>query len=217
MFLEVELKYPVADFASVRAALARAGAGRGELAFERNEVFDTAPRGGSGGGGRLREAGILLRVRQNLPEEFSGGGASARGGLLTLKLPPAGDAPPGFKVRREIETGVQDVQALRDILAGLGYAPALCYEKVRETWRHGGLHVCLDRLPFGRFVELEGPPDDILAWADRLGLAAASARTATYHDLHLEHRDRLGLPHQDSFVFDPDTAALLVENPALGA
>ncbi|QLA16394.1 class IV adenylate cyclase [Desulfolutivibrio sulfoxidireducens] len=219
MALEVELKYPVLEFAPVRRALAGIGAQCLGAVFERNEVFDSPAPGGDaqGASGRLRDAGMVLRLRQDIPGKSGTTGGAGHCGLLTLKLPPPPGAPEGFKVRREIETRVEDLAAMRDILSGLGFAGSLCYEKVRETWKLGELSVCLDRLPFGCFVELEGPPGDILAWADRLGLQAASASTATYHDLHLEHLDRLGLPRRDSFVFDPDTAALLVENPALGA
>ncbi|MFZ5813090.1 MAG: class IV adenylate cyclase [Thermodesulfobacteriota bacterium] len=209
MSLEVELKYPVADFASVRTALAGVGAERLGLVFERNDVFDSA------GQGRLREAGILLRLRLTTPKRTEADQVEDRGGVLTLKLPPPPDAPRGFKVRREIETRVDDVQVLRDILIGLGYVVTLRYEKVRETWRIGRTVVCLDRLPFGRYVEIEGTPDAIRSLAERLGLSPASASTATYHDLHLENLDRLGLPHEDSFVFDTVTAARLAKSPSL--
>lgn len=207
MPLEVELKYPVSGFADVCRRLEAAGAVPGPVAFERNTVYDDLSRGPAG---RLRNAGILLRLRRN-----AGEGLDPRAAILTVKLPPPGNAPQGFKVRREIETGVADAGAMEAILAGLGYAPLLRYEKVRRTWETPGLHICLDRLPFGRFVEIEGDPDGITACAARLGLDASLARTATYHDLHLEHLDRLGLPREDSFVFDPDTAARLFAVPVL--
>lgn len=193
----------------MRAVLIGLGAARLGLVFERNEVFD------SGDQGRLREAGILLRLRLTTRKRTATDRGEDLGGVLTLKLPPPPDAPQGFKVRREIETRVDDARSLRDILIGLGYAVTLRYEKVRETWRVGVTLVCLDRLPFGCFVEIEGLPDDIRVLAERLGLSAASASTATYHDLHLENLDRLGLPHEDSFVFDTVTAARLAKSPSL--
>ena len=50
------------------------------------------------------------------------------------------------------------------------YAPVFAYEKVREEWEFAGCHVCLDRLCFGDFVELEGEPESIRAAAAALGL-----------------------------------------------
>jgi len=211
MPLEIELKFPVAGFTALRRSLAEAGAVPAPAVFEQNIVYDMPPGAPlPGAPGPLRTAGILLRLRRNSP-----GGREAQGGLLTVKLPGPADAPQGFKVRREIETEVADFAAMRDILAGLGYAEVLRYEKVRQTWTGDGVHICLDRLPFGRFVEIEGRPEDITAWAARLGLDPAASGAATYHDLHLEHLKRLGLPHTDSFVFDPDTADRLLAVPCL--
>ncbi|NDY57083.1 class IV adenylate cyclase [Desulfovibrio sulfodismutans] len=215
MPLEIELKFPVAGFSALRQALAEACAVPEPVVFEQNIVFDApAPDAGPAAGtvafGRLRAAGILLRLRRNSP-----GGQAAASGVVTVKLPAPGQAPAGYKVRQELETRVEDFSAMEAILHGLGYAEALRYEKVRQIWTLGGLHVCLDRLPFGRFVELEGGPDDITAWAARLGLDPASARTATYHDLHLEHLDALGLGATDSFVFAPEKSARLLAAPSL--
>ncbi|MEF3696930.1 class IV adenylate cyclase [Desulfolutivibrio sp.] len=223
MPLEIELKFPVAGFSALRQSLAEAGAVPEPVVFEQNIVFDApspyagpdaspdaGPDAGTVAPGPLRAAGILLRLRRNSP-----GGQAAASGVVTVKLPAPGQAPAGYKVRQELETRVEDFSAMEGILHGLGYAEALRYEKVRQAWMLGGLHVCLDRLPFGRFVELEGDPDDITAWAARLGLDPASARTATYHDLHLEHLDAQGLGPTDSFVFPPEQAARLLAAPSL--
>lgn len=223
MPLEIELKFPMAGFSALQQALIGAGAVPEVVVFEQNIVFDApspdaapdaaraaAPDAGTVAPGPLRAAGILLRLRRNSP-----GGQAAASGVVTVKLPAPGQAPVGYKVRREIETRVEDFSAMEAILHGLGYAEALRYEKVRQTWMLCGLHVCLDRLPFGRFVELEGDPADITAWAARLGLDPALARTATYHDLHLEHLSETGHAPTDSFVFSPEDSARLLAAPSL--
>lgn len=223
MPLEIERKYPVPGFSALRQALIEAGATPEPVVFEQNIVFDATspdakpdagpaakPDSGQIAPGPLRAAGILLRLRRNSP-----GGQAAVAGVVTVKLPAPGQAPAGYKVRREIETRVEDFSAMEAILHALGYREALRYEKVRQTWALGGLHVCLDRLPFGRFVELEGAPEDIAAWAARLGLDPASARSATYHDLHLERLAGQGLTPTDSFVFSPDQSARLLAAPSL--
>jgi len=166
MTLEHEVKFALPSFAPIRAALGRLGAVFGRRCLERNLVLDDRKRS-------LTRSGRLLRLRRDEKN------------TLTFKSPPVGgEGVTGLKVMREIETEVGDLGALSEIFAALGYEPALRYEKIRETWRVGGLTVCLDLLPFGRFAEIEGPPGDIAGLAAGLGLSMESALVQTYHDLH---------------------------------
>lgn len=195
MPLETELKVRDVDLDAVRRSLHQAGGERQGRVFEANEVFDDAA-------GTLRAGGILLRLRRE---------SGVAGGLLTLKLPIAGKGgPAGLKVREERETRVQDPDVLAAVLEGLGYRVLLRYEKVRETWLLAGCHVCLDHLPFGDFVELEGDPDAIAAALDRLGLAGLPASDRNYHALFREHLASRGLPPRDSFVFEEAERASLL-------
>jgi adenylate cyclase class 2 len=74
--------------------------------------------------------------------------------------------------------------------------------------------VCLDHLPFGDFVELEGPPAAIAEVRSRLGLAGHPASDRNYHALYREHLAGRGLPVRDSFLFeDAERAALLAGLP----
>ena len=183
MALEVELKFAGADLGRVRELLGGLGGRTQGPVFEANLVYDDAARS-------LRAGRILLRLRQD------------RRTVLTLKHPPAAPQPGDVKALEEIETGVEDFGAMERILAALGFAPALAYEKVREEWELSGCHVCLDTLPFGDFVEIEAPGrDEVLACAARLGLDPGRASTANYHTLHLAWRRERGLPEEDSVVF----------------
>ena len=107
----------------------------------------------------------------------------------------------GIKAMEEVETEVADFEATRRILLGLGYQEALWYEKCREQWRVGEALVCLDVLPFGEFVEIEGSPGAIAAAASELGLDMARALALTYHDIYKRHPARLATAAGDSFVF----------------
>ncbi len=189
MPFEIEVKYIEADHAALRQRLDELGARRLFRGFESNVVYDDASR-------RLRSAGILLRLRET------------RGlCILTLKR-DTGDS--AAKICEETETEVRDAAAMRGILTGLGYSPSLRYEKVRESWTLAGCEVCLDTLPFGNFMEIEGPGTAIAACAATLKLPQDKASTATYHDLNRQYRVRAGLPPDDSFVFaEADRAALL--------
>ena len=183
---EIETKFAVADFDAVRLALSAAGGLRRARCFEENVVLDDAT-------GTLRGRDVLLRIRRD---------AACK---VTVKLPSDGPERGGLKIRREIETEVADAVALEAIFAALGYVPFLRYEKVRETWQVGDVLVCLDELPFGRFLEIEGPAAAIPELAGRLGLSMEQARPETYHELHQAYRRAHSLPPQTSFVFPPET------------
>jgi adenylate cyclase class 2 len=206
MTLEHEVKFELVSFAPIREALRSLGAVFGQRSLEHNLVLDDRERS-------LTRRGRLLRLRRDVKN------------TLTFKAPPgygeAGESTSGLKVMRETETEVADLGALTEVFAALGYEPVLRYEKIRESWRAGGLTVCLDLLPFGRFAEIEGPPGDIAPLAVSLGLSMESALVQTYHDLH---RRRAVPGANDSgadFLFDRATReraltkrglALLMEN-----
>ncbi len=182
MALEVELKFLDPDLDRVRARLEELGGRSLGRVFERNTVFDDPARS-------LRAGRVLLRLRR------------AGQAVLTLKHPPVGPQPGDVKVFEEIETRVADPGAMETILAGLGYAPTFVYEKVREEWTFADCHVCLDRLPFGDFVEIEGEREALFACAAALGLDPGRTSTANYHALHLAWRRDQGLAEEESFVF----------------
>jgi adenylate cyclase, class 2 len=197
MAVEIETKFALASFATVREALTRAGGRQVSRVFEENLVFDTAD-------GALRRRDVLLRLRR---DDL---------GRVTLKLPGAADGQGGLKVRQEFETEVADLDVLETIFRHLGYVPALRYEKIRETWELGEVHVCLDRLPFGRYLEIEGPGPAIAWAATRIGLSMEAALTSTYHELYRAHLAEAGLPPADSFVFDPPLRRELLASLAAG-
>lgn len=183
MAVEIETKFLVTSFGPVRAALTRAGGRLVSRVFEENLVLDTED-------GALRRQGRLLRLRRD------------GHGRVTLKLPAAASAAPGLKIRPEFETEVADLEVLETIFGHLGYRPALRYEKLRETWTVDDAHVCLDRLPFGRYLEIEGPGQTIPRVAGFLGLDMSEAQSATYHELYQAYLRAQGLPAAESFVFD---------------
>lgn len=191
MARELEAKFAVESLDAVRRALEGQGVPQKPCRFERNAVFDTPDRA-------LRARGELLRLRQ-----------AGERCILTWKRPARVAPVAGIKAMDEVETRVEDFEAMRRILHGLGYSEALWYEKCRETWRLGEALVCLDVLPFGEFVEIEGEPDVIARAAGCLGLGMAQARAVTYHDLYREHLARLGAAPADSFLFSAADKARL--------
>ena len=172
MATEIEKKYRVTatQIEALRARLQAVGAKAEGAEFEVNTVY-----AGPGLEPRLR----LLRLRR----------AGARA-VLTFKERPLTEAP--IKQQREDETEVADADALAAILEGLGYRPALVYEKRRETWQLDEAEIVLDELPFGWFVEIEGAEAVIHAVEHKLELDTAEVEHATYPALAEQHGARRG-------------------------
>ncbi len=198
MGLEQEVKFLYSDFDQLRHVLASTQARFVHKVFEQNRVYDT-------GEGDLKRAGALLRLRQ------------AQETVLCLKTPPRDKEKTDdsrVKTWEEIQTAVQDGPSMHALLLGLGYHEVFCYQKVREKWLLGTCMVCLDQLPFGHFVEIEGDPDQIWEAARALELNVWPWTTKSYHQLHREWRQQNNLPEEESFVFSAqERARILAELP----
>lgn len=176
--MEIEVKVAGVDLDAVRAKARELGwPCRAQRHFEGNTLYDYPDRS-------LGAAGCLLRVRE-----------TPRGGLFTFK----GQAVhhEHYKVRPEKETWCEDAAALRAILQSVGLQPVFRYEKYREEYEGPGAMLCLDELPFGAFLELEGSPEGIEALARALVLDRAAFNRRTYADLYAEHCRSLGRPFGD--------------------
>ena len=186
MALECELKFLDADLEGLSRRLADADGACAGRYLESNLVFDYPDRS-------LKAAGILLRLRDKQGRA-----------VLTVKRPPEEEGPSALKVFEEIESEVEEFDTVRKALEIVGFRVAFAYEKVREKWTYGGCVVCLDRLPFGDFVEIEGEEPSVMRCAQDLGLAGNPTSKETYHALNIEHHREAGLEPDENFVFSPD-------------
>lgn len=191
MKIETELKFQVEDFASVQERLELLHAGHTPWYFEKNIVLDDDQ-------GSLKSSSALLRLRTGLENK------------LTLKLPMDPTVSGLAKHRLEHETVVGNIRDMESILGYLGFKTWLSYEKFRQVWYWEEVKVCLDILPFGRFVEIEGDEAGIMNAAENLGLDKDKATAKTYHQLNQEQNKKPGSRTGDDFVFDPDRREYLV-------
>jgi adenylate cyclase class 2 len=146
--------------------------------FERNIRLDDA-------GQTLLRTKSLLRLRQD------------RKSTLTYKSIPS-NADPAFKQLLEVEVEVGDFDAMVCILGSLGFHPQQVYEKWRESLVLEHTVFCLDTLPFGDFLEIEGSKADIAHFADRLGLDWRRRILVTYLDVFDMIRTDQNLPFSDA-------------------
>lgn len=179
--VEIEVKFHVGDVGSLRRAIEALGAeDRGEV-FETNIRYEDA-------GNTLVQNRSLLRLRQD------------NAAVLTYKS-DAEDADPQYKVRRELEVTVSDFDAMHQILNALGFHREQVYEKRRRIYKLGDAVLCLDAMPFGDFLEIEGPKPDIRRIADGLNLVWENRILTNYLNIFSMIRKDLNLGFAD-ITFD---------------
>lgn len=180
--LEIEVKFYLPESPSIRNRILALGATSRGRVFETNIVFDDAA-------GTLRRSHRLLRLRSDGENR------------LTFKAPPREPQKTDFKVRQETEVIVGDFTAMHRILTALGYCRETVYEKWRETFELHGAHLCVDTLPFGRFLEIEADGETIRDLAGRLGFDWKKRILLNYHALFEQVRQRENLGFSD-ITFD---------------
>jgi adenylate cyclase class 2 len=168
---EVEIKFLVADLATLQAQLQAAGfREQTPRTHEFNVLYDRA--------GALRRRGEILRIRK-YGEEW------------TLTHKSKGKAG-RHKVRAETETRVADGEQLARVFAHMGFKPAFTYEKYRSEWSDGEGHVVLDETPIGDVAEIEGSAPWIDRTAARLGIDPKQYITKSYVELFTDWKRRTG-------------------------
>jgi adenylate cyclase class 2 len=169
--LEVEIKFPIESLPDLTARLQSAGFRLvTQRTHELNTLYDLP-------GDPLRSRGALLRLRQY-------------GSRWTVTYKDKSAAQGRHKTRREIETAIEDGQALAEILEAVGFKPSFAYEKFRSEWTDGAGHVVVDETPIGNFGEIEGMPDWIDATARKLAIPESRYIKASYADLFAEWKRR---------------------------
>ncbi len=166
--MEIEVKFYLRQLEDIRKRLMAHGALLiTDRLLERNLRFDTLGR-------ELADKKHVLRLRQD------------NRATLTYKRPSG-----QVETREEFEIEIDDFESGRKILEALGYTVTTTYEKYRETYQIDSIQVMLDELPFGCFVEIEGPSIELIhQMSDQLGLPWERRVQASY----LELFDRIRRP-----------------------
>jgi adenylate cyclase, class 2 len=175
--LEIEVKFHIVDILRLHRRLVEMGATTRPEVFESNIRFE-------GAGEAFKKKGQLLRLRKD---------ASCR---LTFKCRPLGHDSE-FKVYQELEVEVDNFDVMNNILQSLGFRPAQVYEKWRRVFNWRDVELCLDRMPFGTFLEIEGPRQSIKNAAHQLGLVWRDRILTNYLAIFDILRDKFELPFKD--------------------
>ena len=162
---EVEIKFRIDDIEALTASLQTSGFRLvTPRTHEMNTLFDQS-------GGKLRRRGALLRLREYGPRW-----------TLTYK-DRTGRQTGRHKSRREIETKVENGEAMGRIIEAVGFSPSFRYEKFRSEWADATGHVVIDETPIGNFGEIEGEAKWIDATAKRLNIPVKNYLKESYAEL----------------------------------
>lgn len=170
--LEVEVKFFLSRPDQMSQCLIDLGASPQPGFFETNVCFDNST-------GDIKSHDKLLRLRQDTASRLT----------YKCKPPQTGSQ---CKVYKELEITVSDFDIMTKILTELGYHQAQVYEKWRQVFTWNDVDFCMDTLPYGSFLEIEGPEASIrnaarklhLPWEQRIlhnYLAMFDALHARYH------------------------------------
>ena len=180
--LEIEAKFYVLDLDTIKLRLQELHARLiQERVLEINIRFDLP-------GAPMRAEGRVLRLRRDTTTKFTYKSASSK--------------EQGVLSREEIEFEVEDFEKAKQFLEALGYQKLVYYEKYRTTYglqaSEGLVHIMLDELPYGNFVEIEGATmDAIRSIADQLHFNWDTAIATSYNALLERARRNLNREFQD--------------------
>lgn len=175
--IETEVKFILSDVQSIRERIVELGVDVKGRVFETNIRFEDIDES-------LLRKKSLLRLRRDANTK------------LTYKSEPA-IKDDQFKTFRELEVQVSDFTTMKLILEHLGFHQAQIYEKWRETFIFDDTILCIDTMPFGDFLEIEGKKEYIREIASKLGLQWGQRITLNYLAIFDIIRQELKLPFTD--------------------
>ena len=179
--IEIEVKFHLPQVEMVRQRILSLGAQSTGRVFESNYRYDTPEQA-------LKRQEALLRLRQDSRCTFT----------YKAALKPTEKE---FKARRELEVEVSDFDTMHRMIEALGFRKVQVYEKYRESFGVGDSTLCIDTMPFGDFLEIEGSRSAIRKLAQQLGMEWPQRILANYIGIHNLLHQGEGLAFDD-ITFD---------------
>lgn len=175
---ELEVKFIVSDLSAVESRLQSLGAQLVQpRTHEVNLRLDTPDLA-------LTKSLQVLRLRQD---------SLAR---VTYKGPGRDES--GVRIRQELEFVVSDFDTARNLFKALGYDVAMMYEKYRTVYDLEEVHVTLDEMPYGDFIEVEGLSPEVIQSVSRMLTVDWEARVLdSYTALFEQLREVVGFAFRD--------------------
>ena len=175
--LETEIKFYLFDLPSISQRIGDLGAQSRGRFFESNVRFEDDRR-------TLKKKKSLLRLRRD------------RKVRLTYKSTPP-EVNKQYKILKELEVTISDFDTMHRILEALGFHREQVYEKWRETLVLEQTQFCLDSMPYGNFLEIEGQQQDIKNFTVQLGFSWDQRILLNYLQIFEILKDKLKLRFSD--------------------
>ncbi len=175
--LEIEVKFYITNPSDLQKHILELGAESQGRFFETNIRYEDAHNS-------FLQKESILRLRKD------------RKATLTFKS-KSPDQNHEFKILRELEVEVSDFKIMQNILEALGFHEEQIYEKWRETLVLNDLVFCIDTMPYGIFLEIEGKGNEIIEYAQRLNLCWEHRILANYLSIFERIKTKLNLPFSD--------------------
>lgn len=179
--LEIEVKFHINNIDRIRKRIIDLGAQSQGRCFETNIRFEDDKNS-------LIRRRALLRLRKDKKT------------TLTFKSEHP-DGENQFKIFKELEVEVNDFSVMQQILESIGFHREQVYEKWRETFMLNKTVLCIDTLPFGSFIEIEGTGETIKPVSEKLRLKWEERILLNYLALFEIIKQKSGLNFKD-VMFD---------------
>lgn len=185
---EIEVKFLLDDPQELKRQLEQFGAAKKSERYEWNTRLESTTNPLLGQGKMLR----IRRAERNGDTDF----------IVTVKVDPTDNNETSYRVRREIEFKAQSDEAtLLALFNELGYQSDWHYEKRREVFIWEDVEIDLDEMPFGWFVEFEGPREGLEKLIQKLEWGSKPRVLASYQEIFRHVQAALDLPDID-LTFD---------------
>lgn len=175
--IEIEVKFYLDNINPIRNYLIGLGAVCKGRFFESNIRFEDKDK-------TLFKNQSLLRLRKDVKTTLT----------FKSKAPVENDQ---FKIHKEMEVEISDFDTMNLILESLGFHQEQLYEKWRETFIINKTTVCIDQMPFGDFLEIEGEMKRIKDLAVSMALNWEKRILLNYLELFAILKQNLNLPFND--------------------
>ncbi len=175
--LEIEVKFHLGNVELIRNSIEKIGGTCLGKSFEKNIRFENSSNS-------LILNNSLLRLRQDTKAK------------LTYKSQPT-LKDKDFKIHKELEVEVSDFSTMELILESIGFHKEQVYEKWRETFMVENTLLCIDSMPYGTFLEIEGEKSDIRRASKNLGLKWEHRILQNYLAIFDMIKQKLALPFMD--------------------